>query len=109
MEREERERKKGVWKQIIRTVVVVLLSVGYYFNKEKIGDAAAQLLGDSEGISDERRAEFVRQRREEASQAANQRLQEQSSTEQQNYPTWLDNEKKERWTSKQEQQFQKAP
>uniref|UniRef100_A0A7S4EKJ9 Myb-like domain-containing protein n=1 Tax=Pseudo-nitzschia australis TaxID=44445 RepID=A0A7S4EKJ9_9STRA len=115
----ERDQKDARTRRMFGALVVVLLSCAYFY-KEQLSESLGQLseqLGldttrftttttsDFDGFSKAQRTELMRMRQQ---QAATQRLQQQQQQQQQVNPTWLDNEKKEVWTPKQEKQFQTA-
>ncbi|OEU07423.1 hypothetical protein FRACYDRAFT_251228 [Fragilariopsis cylindrus CCMP1102] len=121
----ERKEKYDRWSyRIFTSIIIIGLSLAYIYQKEIL----TTLLGndyetrirrmvtsggnggggsDLSGFTETQRTEIMRLRRQHASDAATKRQQQEASTAVQP-PTWLDNEKKEIWTSKQEKQFQKA-
>jgi hypothetical protein len=119
----ERKEKYDRWSyRIFTSIIIIGLSLAYIYQKEIL----TTLLGndyetrirrmvtsgngvggsDLSGFTEVQRTEIMRLRRQHASDAATKRQQQEASTAVQ--PTWLDNEKNEIWTSKQEKQFQKA-
>jgi hypothetical protein len=120
----EQKKKHDIWSHRIFTAIIIIgVSLSYIYQKEIL----TTLLGndyetrirrmvtsggnenggsDLSGFTETQRTEIMRLRRQHASDAATKRQQQEASTAVQ--PTWLENEKKEIWTSKQEKQFQKA-
>eukprot|EP00536_Pseudo-nitzschia_multiseries_P005875 jgi/Psemu1/13890/gm1.13890_g len=106
-ERLARERRDLWARRIFGTLAVVVVSCAFFY-KDRLSrflgvDAGRGARDDFDGFSEAQKAELVRMRREHAARAATQRQQPQQPA-----PTWLDNEQKEVWTSKQEKQFQTA-
>ena len=122
----ERQEKYDIWSHRIFTAIIIIgLSLSYIYQKEilttLLGDDYETRIrrmvtsgiggggngnGDLSGFTEVQRTEIMRLRRQHASDAATKRQQLETNTAVQ--PTWLDNEKKEIWTPKQEKQFQKA-
>lgn len=118
----ERKEKHDTWAhRIFTSLVVIGLSLSYIYRKVLL----TTLLGDDyetrirrittggngggsdlSGFTETQRTEIMRLRRQHASDAATKRQQHADAVNVQ--PTWLENEKKEIWTTKQEKQFQKA-
>ena len=125
LEKEQKE-KYDIWSHRIFTAIIMIgLSLSYIYQKEilttLLGDDYETRIrrmvtsgiggggngnGDLSGFTEVQRTEIMRLRRQHASDAATKRQRLETNTAVQ--PTWLDNEKKEIWTPKQEKQFQKA-
>ena len=125
LEKEQKE-KYDIWShRIFISIIIIGVSLSYIYQKEILttllgNDYETRIRrmvtsgiggggngnGDLSGFTEVQRTEIMRLRRQHASDAATKRQQQEASTAVQ--PTWLDNEKKEIWTSKQEKQFQKA-
>ncbi len=105
-EQEARERRDSVARTLFGLFVVAVLSAAYMYQKELGLDMLLRNGKPSSdefaGFSEAQKANILRLRRQHAADAAAKRQQEQAN------PTWLQNEKKEVWTPKQEKQFQKA-
>lgn len=99
-------------RKIFAALVVAGLSAAYVYQKELgleflFQDIGRKLGGgNSNNVDEAQRSEFLRQKRQQAVDAAAERNKPQEAKS--SPPTWLANEQKEVWTPKQEKQFQKA-
>jgi hypothetical protein len=117
-ERQQQQQRRDAWARwIFTTIMAVGLSCAYMYRTKwsEALEIIVQLVGEKvngdgdglAGFSEAQRAEILRRRRQHA--ATQRQPQElQNNNDKAVPPTWLDNEKKEVWTSKQEKQFQKA-
>jgi len=106
-EKKARERKDSWARKIFSALVVAGLTAAYVHRK-KLGlefllNNGKNKDDDLRGFTEAQKANILRLRREQAADAASKRQQAEAPP-----PTWLENEKKEVWTKKQEKQFQKA-
>ena len=107
-EQEARERRDAIARTLFGLFVVAVLSAAYIYQKELgldvlLTNGKTKASGDEfSGFTEAQKANIMRLRRQHAADAATKRQQEQEN------PTWLQNEQKEVWTPKQEKQFQKA-
>ena len=110
-EGEARARRDSWARRIFGALVVIGVSTACVYRKElgleflfRNGNRGSN---KPEGGMSLDRAELLR-RRQHAADAASQRREREQKEQQKHQPTWLDNERKEVWTAKQEKQFQKA-
>ena len=110
-EQRKREQRDSWARKLFAALLVVGASYAYV-NRKRLG--LEFLLGngrgndndDLQGFTEAQRANILRLRREQAATAATKRQQQEEQARA--APSWLENEQKEVWTSKQEKQFQKA-
>lgn len=105
-EQETRERRDAMARKLFGSLVVILLAAAYLY-REQLGlefllNNGKTTTTTNEGMSEAQMANIRRLRRQQAADAASKRKLSQEA------PSWLENEKKEVWTPKQEKQFQKA-
>jgi hypothetical protein len=106
-EKKARERKDSWARKIFSALLVASLSAAYVHRK-KLGlefllNNGKKNDDDLRGFTEAQKANILKLRREQAADAASKRQQGEASP-----PSWIENEKKEVWTRKQEKQFQKA-
>jgi len=103
-EKEAQERRDALARKLFFALVVIVLSTAYLY-REQLGLEFLLNNGKTatnETMSEAQMANIRRLRRQQVADAASKRQQSQEA------PSWLENEKKEIWTPKQEKQFQKA-
>ncbi len=104
-EKKAQERRDALARKLFGALVVIVLSAAYLY-REPLGLEFLFNNGGknsaNESMSEAQMANIRRLRRQQAAEAASKRQQSQEA------PSWLENEKKEVWTPKQEKQFQKA-
>jgi len=106
-EKEAREWWDSLARRVFAALVVAALSCAAVYRRE-LGLEFLLENNANKRSSAPADPRALRARRQKAADAAAQRQQSQQQQRQQHNPTWLDNEKGEVWSTKQEKQFQTA-